>query len=532
MRNLIIKGQTIPAVRICAGESAPEQYAAKELGAYLAKLGIPVTEADDAYPMITAIDPTVGCDGYRIAVTEDALTVFGGNGRGVIYGVYRMLEKFAGVRYYMPGLETLGEGDIVIDADDAFVPVFEMRQSDWQCGNTSVDWCLKNGINHRPIPAEQGGHIKYGTFVHTMGRLVGVEEPHQPCLSDPENLAKAIASVRAILESDPSISIISVSQNDNRNYCTCDKCAASDAEEGSPAGTLLRFVNAVADDIAKDYPDVVIDTLAYQYTRPVPKITRPRPNVCVRLCSIECCFSHPLDDDTCAQNAAFHRDIVAWNEVCDRIYIWDYVTDFAHYIPTFPNLSVLRENMRFYADHHVRGMYPEGAHNARLSGEFGELKAYLLAKLMWNPYMSAVEYSECIDGFMAAYYGEGWRYLRAYADLTEAFTKGRHMGIFEYPYNYFDYDKLAAMEETFDGFWDKAEAAAGDRAEYVRRSRLQWKFMKLELHPDAEAGKRFFAEVTEFGVKWNEWISVTADKIDFALPPSKWAESTRWRIGQ
>ena len=106
------------------------------------------------------------------------------------------------------------------------------------------------------------------------------------------------------------------------------------------------------------------------------------------------------------------------------------------------------------------------------------------------------------------------------------------MGIFEYPYNYFDYDKLAAMEETFDGFWDKAEAAAGDRAEYVRRSRLQWKFMKLELHPDAEAGKRFFAEVTEFGVKWNEWISVTADKIDFALPPSKWAESTRWRIGQ
>ena len=102
MRNLIIKGQTIPAVRICAGESAPEQYAAKELGAYLAKLGIAVTEADDAYPMITAIDPTIGRDGYRIAVTEDTLTVFGGNGRGVIYGVYRMLEKFAGVRYYMP----------------------------------------------------------------------------------------------------------------------------------------------------------------------------------------------------------------------------------------------------------------------------------------------------------------------------------------------------------------------------------------------------------------------------------------------
>ena len=532
MRKLIIKGTEISAVRVCAGVSEPEQYAAEELKKYLSAIGITVTDAPDAYPMTTATDPTVGRDGFRMTAAENGLTVTGGNGRGVIYGVYRMLEKFAGVRYFLPGLETLGKGDIVIDADYAYTPVFEMRQSDWQCSNNDEDWCLKNGINRRQIPKEHGGHIRYGTFVHTMGRLTGVGEPNQPCLSDPEVLKKAIASVREILASDPSISIISVSQNDNRNYCTCEKCAATDAEEGSPAGTLLRFVNAVADDIAEDYPNVVIDTLAYQYTRPTPKITRPRPNVCVRLCSIKCCFSHPLDDDTCAQNEKFHRDIVAWNEVCDRIYIWDYVTDFAHYIPTFPNLSVLRENMRFYADHHVRGMYPEGAHNARLSGEFAELKAYLLAKLMWNPYMSAVEYNTLTDEFMAAYYGAGWRYLRSYVDLMESMTKGRHMGIFEYPNNYLDYDKLSAMEETLDAWWDKAEAMAGDRLDAVKRSRFQWRYLKLELHPDAEAGRQFYASCMERGIKWNEWITMEPDKIDYALPPSKWAESTRWRIGQ
>ena len=67
-------------------------------------------------------------------------------------------------------------------------------------------------------------------------------------------------------------------------------------------GTLLRFVNAVADAVAERYPDVLVDTLAYQYTRNVPKLTRPRRNVIIRLCSIECCFRHPLTDETCPEN--------------------------------------------------------------------------------------------------------------------------------------------------------------------------------------------------------------------------------------
>ncbi|MBR5871157.1 MAG: DUF4838 domain-containing protein [Clostridia bacterium] len=522
MRQLIIKGKPITAVRIAAGETAPEQYAANELAAYLEKLGIAVADAPDAYPMSTALDPTLGRDAFRIVVTEEGLTVYGGNGRGVIYGIYRMLEHYAGVRYFMPGVETLGDGDIVIDEDYAFSPIFEMRQSDWQCGNSNIDWCLKNGINHRKIPAEQGGHVKYGLFVHTMDKLTGVKETEQPCLSDPELLARAIRSVREILENDPEVTIISVSQNDNWNYCKCEKCAATDAEEGSPAGTILRFVNAVADDIAADYPDVVIDTLAYRYTREAPKITRPRKNVCVRLCSIECCFSHPLSDVSCEQNARFCRDILNWNEICNRIYIWDYVINFAHYIPTFPNLSVLRENMRFFAEHGVRGMYPEGAHNAALSGEFAELKAYLLAKLMWDPYMSAEEYSRITDEFLAAFYGDGWRCIRAYLDMTEANTKGHHMGVYDKPMTYLDREKLLAMEDTIDHFWDRAEEMAGDRIEAVRRSRIQWTYLKLELHPDAAAGEQFFADCRDRGIRWNEW-NMTANAPDFRKPPSRWA---------
>ena len=57
------------------------------------------------------------------------------------------------------------------------------------------------------------------------------------------------------------------SQNDFEGYCTCARCKAVNDEEGSTAGTNIRFVNAVAEAVEREYPDKVIETLAYLYTR-------------------------------------------------------------------------------------------------------------------------------------------------------------------------------------------------------------------------------------------------------------------------
>ena len=519
MRNFVVKGNRFEAVRVTADESAPEQYARAELIKYLDAMGVPAGEGGLTIEL--SLDASIGRDGYRLDVGEDKLLIKGGNNRGVIYGVYGLLEKYAGARFFMPGLETLGEGDIVVDESDAFTPIFEFRQSDWQCGNSNVDWCLKNRINQRYVPAEQGGHMKYGAFVHTLGGFTGTPWDQQPCLSDPENLKKTVAAVRSILEKDPEVAIVSVSQNDNFNYCKCEKCAAVDAEEESHAGTLIRFVNQVAEEIERDYPDVIIDTLAYQYTRKAPKLVRPRENVCIRLCSIECCFSHPLDDGSCPENKKFHNDIVEWSKICDRIYIWDYVTDFCYYIPTFPNFNVLRQNMRFFALHGVRGMYPEGNYNSPESGEFGEVRCYLLAKLMWNPLMGATEYYRHMDEFLAAYYGEGWRYIRAYIDYTCAEAAGTHMNIWMNPFHIIPREKYEAMEDTFDTWWDRAEAMAGDRLEAVKRSRIQWRYIKLMLHPNEEDGKALRADVEGRSIRWNEWHSLP-ETVDYTKSPDKW----------
>ena len=519
MKKIILKGRAFSTVTVLSGESDAERYAAAELKRYLEKLGVGL---DGGASVTVRADPALAGDAVRIRFSNDGgLLLEGGGGRGAIYAVYTFLERYAGARFFMPGLETFGAGDIAVDGAYEYAPVFEMRQSDWRCGNDSIDWRLKNRVNRGEIPARQGGGVTYGGFVHTLGGLTGTPSDGQPCLSAPENLKKAVAGVRAILRENPAVSIVSVSQNDNQNYCRCEKCAAVDEAEGSHAGTLLRFVNAVAAEIAKDYPDVIVDTLAYQYTRKAPAITKPLPNVCVRLCSIECCFSHPLADLSCPENRAFCRDIVAWSRICDRIYIWDYVTDFCFYVPTFPNFGVLRQNMRFFADHGVKGMYPEGNYNSPRSGEFGELRCYLLARLMWDPRMDDTEYYRHMDEFLAAYYGGGWRYLRAYIDWTVAESRGRHMSIWAKPFDIIPAEKYAAMESTFDTWWDRAEALAGDRRAAVARSRLQWECVKLCLRPDPAGAAAFLAKLKENDIRWREWNALP-DRYDPAAAPSSW----------
>lgn len=55
-----------------------------------------------------------------------------------------------------------------------------------------------------------------------------------------------------------------------------------------------------------------------------------------------------------------------------------------------------------------------------------ELRAYVYAKLMWNPYMSDEEYNEYINEFLQGYYGKGWKHIRNYLEIWAEATKGTH----------------------------------------------------------------------------------------------------------
>ena len=127
-------------------------------------------------------------------------------------------------------------------------------------------------------------------------------------------------------------------------------------------GTILQFVNQIAEAIEEDYPDKLISTLTYAYSRTPPKTIRPRNNVVVRLAIIECCFSHPLG--TCdypprspGAPVPVLEDMRKCSKIANRLFVWDYVINFRHWLIPQPNLYVLKPNMQFFVKHHVTEIF-------------------------------------------------------------------------------------------------------------------------------------------------------------------------------
>ncbi len=397
----------------------------------------------------------LGDDGFVIKTNGKKLYLVGGEKRGTLYSVYTFLEEYLGVRYYTATIEKIPElKTISLDqiSENKQIPVFDFRDLDWVPSRQGIFHAkLKANGTYAHLDENYGGHYLYVGFVHTMNSLVppsvyyaehpeyysagfaeyatGVSDPSgygQPCLSNPEVIKIATESARQWLIDNPGADLISISQNDNQKYCECDECNRIYEEEGSQSGVLLRFVNAIATELADEFPNVKFETLAYQYTRTVPKITKPANNVIIRLCTIECCFSHPLyeceDVGKKVEKSNISDDIKAWSEICDTLYIWDYVTNYGHSNQFLPNFKSMLPNIKFFADHKVVGVYEEANYFSD-SADFPELRAYILGKIMWDPYMSEEEYWGHIDDFLEGVYGPGWTELRAYIDYTQDLVK-------------------------------------------------------------------------------------------------------------
>jgi len=308
----------------------------------------------------------------------------------------------------------------------------------------------------------------------------------QLCLTNPEVLAIATKTVRRWIAEAPEATIFSVSQNDWHNFCQCAACKALAEKEGSQAGPMIHFVNAIADDIARDHPDKLISTLAYQYTRKPPLHVKPRPNVCVRLCSIECCFSHPLE--SCPVNSSFAEDIRGWHRICNRLYIWDYVINYNHSVMPFPNIRVLKPNIRFFIDNGVRGVYEEACYFTP-SSELAELRTYIMAKTLWN---AEYDTDKAINEFLAGYYGQAAGSLRKYIDLIHKQVADHadwHVNIRTPPTApYLAPAVIAQAEKLFDA----AEAAVKDDPALLRRvriARLPVRYVRIATAPDFKSAK-------------------------------------------
>lgn len=442
----------------------------------------------------------LGKEGFVIKTTGEHLILAGGKLRGSMYAVYSFLEEKLGCRWYsskvshIPKISTITLGEL----NETQKPAFESRDPFW-FDTFDADWSARNKCNGSTarLDAKRGGKVIY-EGVHTFNMFIPHDsyfeshpeyfselnrhrtfEQSQLCLTNPEVVGITRYKVLDWMKTRPEINIYGVGQNDYRaGACECIHCKPIDDREESHAGTLIYFVNKIAEYTEKYYPEKMIGTLAYHYTVNPPKYAKPGKNVNIRLChmtSVYGCDAHPVTD--CSQNMRFANDLRGWHKVTDNIYIWDYLTDFQHYMLPKPSFFATKKDLMFFRDMGVDGIFEQGAYES-FGGSDAELQAYIEAKLMWNPNRDLYE---IMDDFLNGYYGPAAKPIRKYYDMmyNKVFGEWLHFPINPQPTaDYISSDVLAKADEYFD----EAEQLAKGNPEIAYRveaARLWIRYAKL-----------------------------------------------------
>ena len=414
--NLTVSAMQDWHITVSDDATASERYAAEEFQKWFnqaTRLTLPLDTTLNDGQIIIGASSTLGDEDVEITVDSRQIQISGGMPRGILYAVYQFLEELVGIRFlmadhtYIPDASTLQ----IPCGSYTYSPPFSFRWSYYRENSDAPEFAAKRKVNTVTDAENLGGKTQQQLINHSFHALVpygtyGENHPEyyalvdgkrdtnthgggpQLCVTNPEVIEIAAESAIRQLSERPEATNISVSQADTAAYCRCETCETLNEAEDSPMGSQLTFVNAVAERIEKAHPHVKVGTLAYWYTRKPPKTVKPRQNVQIQLCSIECCTLHAIDNPDCEQNQAFCQDTNEWGEICDDIWIWNYNTNFRCYDLPFPNLRSIAANVRYFLKNNAKGVFMQANGNG-LTGEFSDLRNYLISQLIWNPHLDA-----------------------------------------------------------------------------------------------------------------------------------------------
>lgn len=575
--KLTISGNDISSYVIVRPEEgdACVKHAAEELQTFIEKtVGVQLEITGEKGSHARVIELVVdesgehGVEGFTIAVENGNLSITGGTKRGCLYGVYEFLESYVGWRFLPEDVEYLYEAetvDVPEGTKDTQQAVFEERMTTYTGfpsstgGGSNLDCVVRRKMNGGTAggyhySAEQGGghgrtFINAHSFMYQMPDVCDAQT--QPCLSDEKNFQDCMTYLFNLADErmgwGHEVTQLAVGPNDNNNFCTCAECSKAAAEEGGQSGPLIRFVNRCQLELQKyeKYKHIQVFTLAYGYTSTMdpPKVTKPADGVIVCCCASQACNNHAMNDPDCEWNVTFSKQLDGWLKICDNVYAWHYTTNFPFRMSILGNFDVLRDDARYLAEKGVKSIYFEGHNFEQYQATMGDLRCYLLSKLLWDPYMSEEEYDALIDEFFMIMYGGGYKELHEYMDImTEAATRANpshFLGnlnspvqtvLYAYIARNFEhmielFDRAEALTETQEqkdrlyimktGFWMQGLTAVYDtrykwgneeiREEYTKWNRELWEFLK-ENNIDLSGGDGIYVPETfdpsEYPMEW------------------------------
>lgn len=401
----------------------------------------------DAPPADAPRELSESTEAVWIDVRNGRIRIAGGGPAGAAYGTYRFLEKYAGVRWFLPG----PDGEYVprvpslnVEAgSEVSVPAFEMR---WVGSGL---WGLRNGSNRRDIgpgittgnPSGRGYRLEPAIY-HTQeeflplaryydshpeyyalvkGKRADSGDRTKLCTANPQVIAAVARNMGAYLDAHPGVRELSLSPTDGTGFCECPLCIAQDEPGAGKWQKLSRrmvlFYNAVTRSLRVTHPGVRVAVGAYHvYTWPPAEPSLGLlDGMDVILCHYSpACLAHPVCDPDCPANRDYLRLLGAWQARSSGIIFYEYYWKNNWLGLPWPIVHSIADDIPRYRSMGVRGLYTQyTADNGYVNG----LNYYVAAKLLWDP---STDVRSLVTDFVTKYYAEAAVPMQKYWDRLEA----------------------------------------------------------------------------------------------------------------
>jgi hypothetical protein len=368
-------------------------------------------------------------DGYVVKVQDSRIAVSGARGQATLFAVAGFLE-YLGARFYgateqMPSLKEKHIEEFVLYDE----PTFEFRR-------INVPWQLKSSYKDLGDPRQAADPELFtkenGSDLwtdHTAGYLVPkllyydthpeyyamlkygrriakkkfTDRRTPLCLSNPDVSRISIERMIAWIKKQPDKRFFPITYGDTDVWCQCHECKNLDTTPGQYADRNLYWVNRVAREVGKKYPDKVFLTLAYQQTRKSPKRLKPEPNVIVLYAPwwglSTMCRIHPYY--SCSRSLPAALDMEGWLKWAPKnLGVYDYS------IGGQLKMDAYEKKLKFWAKRGYRAFYELG--NPK---RFRHLENFVKAKLAWDASMNPTNLEA---EFCDAYYGPAGKHVATF----------------------------------------------------------------------------------------------------------------------
>lgn len=328
---------------------------------------------------------------------------------GTEFGVYGFLERFCGVRWYLPGPNgthvpkkptvaiprvNLLDNPVFISRHfmaptlhaDVMYPCPAAQEMD-------LAWCRHNRLRKHfyashnlgriIVPSKLGqSHPEYFPGIGGRRHVPASDRPvgFQPCMTNREATRLCADAALRHFDANPDRLSFSIGINDSGGFCQCAACSVVNGPAGlnsrglpDYSRLLFHFGNQVAAQLPARHGDRYVGMIAYAQARDLPPGAKIHPNLHVGRVAAFTSYFSPMD-------RADMRETRRMAEACGMFGVYDYWYGSGYAIPLFC-VGLMEEYVDWLAAIGTRGWGSETYQNWSMDG----IKYYLLAQKLWDP---------------------------------------------------------------------------------------------------------------------------------------------------